>query len=263
MYFCEKLETMTELLSILYKLRIFTLDELSEVLKNKVKSVEGLLVRYKQQGWIVAIRRNTYCMVDIASGLPVCDKYEIGSHLSPSACIGYHTALEFHGLAHQPFNETYVKSLSRFNSFSFEDVDYTYCRQTKEIVGVTTPKGNPYVRVTDVESTLLDCFDRIDRVGGIEELLHCMEGIVMLNEEKLTNYLAKHDKAFLYQKTGFLLELTKDQVNISDNLLEMCRTKGTKSVKWLTNDEESDTFVNKWRMYVPQALTSNEEHELI
>ncbi len=51
---------MTELLSILYKLRIFTLDELSEALKDKVKSVEVLLARYKQQGWIVAIRRNTY-----------------------------------------------------------------------------------------------------------------------------------------------------------------------------------------------------------
>ena len=31
-------------------------------LKDKVKSVEALLARYKQQGWIVAIRRNTYCM---------------------------------------------------------------------------------------------------------------------------------------------------------------------------------------------------------
>ena len=73
-YLCAKLETMTELLSILYKLRIFTSDELSEALKGKVKSVEALLARYKQQGWIVAIRRNTYCMKDIASGLPVCNK---------------------------------------------------------------------------------------------------------------------------------------------------------------------------------------------
>ena len=48
---------MTELLSILYKLRIFTSDELSEALKDKVKAVEALLARYKQQGWIVAIRR--------------------------------------------------------------------------------------------------------------------------------------------------------------------------------------------------------------
>ncbi len=33
---------MTELLSILYKLRIFTLDELSEALKDKVKAGGGV-----------------------------------------------------------------------------------------------------------------------------------------------------------------------------------------------------------------------------
>lgn len=263
MYLCAKLETMTELLSILYKLRIFTLEELSQALNGKLKSVEGLLARYKQQGWIMSIRRNTYCMVDIASKLPVCDKYEIGSHLSPTACISYHTALEFHGLAHQPFNEVLVKSLSRFNSFSFEDVNYTYCRQTKDIIGMMTPKGNPYVRVTDIEGTLLDCFDRIDRAGGIEELLHCMEAVVLLNEEKIIGYLEKYNKAFLYQKTGYLLERIKEQAHLSDFLIELCRTKGTKSVKWLTNDEESDIFVNKWRMYVPQELTLKEEYELI
>ena len=254
---------MTETLSILYKLRIFTLEELSEALGGRLKSVEGLLARYKRQGWIVAIRRNTYCMVDIASKLPVCDKFEIGSHLSPTACISYHAALEFHGLAHQPFNEVFVKSMSRFNPFSFESVDYTYCRQKKKIIGMMTPKGNPYVRVTDLESTLLDCFDRIDRAGGIEELLHCMEAVVLLDEEKLMDYLEKSNKAFLFQKTGYMLERIKEQANISDTFIELCRTKGTKSVKWLTNNEESDTFVNKWRMYVPQELTSKEEYELI
>lgn len=262
-YLCVKFETMIELLSTLYKLRIFTLEELSEILNGKLKSIQGLLARYKQQGWILSIRRNTYCMVDIASHQPVCDKYEIGSHLSPTACICYHTALEFHGLAHQPFNEVFVKSLSRFNSFVFEDVDYTYCRQTKEIIGAMKPKGNPYVRVTDVESTLLDCFDRIDRAGGIEELLHCMESIARIDEKKIAHYLELYDKAFLYQKTGYLLERIKEQTNLSDSLIELCREKGTKSVKWLTNDEESDTFVSKWRMYVPQELTSKEEYELI
>ena len=254
---------MMELLSLLYKLRIFTLEELSEALKGKLKSVQGLLARYKQQGWVVSIRRNTYCMIDIASKQPVCDKYEIGSHLSPTACISYHTALEFHGLAHQPFNEAFVKSQSRFNSFVFEDIDYTYCRPTKEIIGMMNPKGNPYVRVTDIESTLLDCFDHIDRAGGIEELLHCLESIVMLDEGKIIHYLEQIGKSFLYQKAGYLLERIKEQANLSDSLIEQCREKGTKSVKWLTNDEESDTFVSKWRMYVPQELTSKEEHELI
>ena len=90
---------------------------------------------------------------------------------------------------------------------------------------------------------------------GLSEALH--------RQERLVNYLAKYNKAFLYQKTGYLLERIKEQANISESLLELCRAKGTKSVKWLTNNEESDTFVNKWRMYVPQELTSKEEYELI
>ncbi len=204
-------------------------------------------------------------MVDLATRKPVCNKYEIGSHLSESSYISYHTALEFHGLAHQPFNVVFVSSLSRFNPFDFDDADYIYCRQiANDIGGIMTPKGNSFVRVTDMERTLLDCFDRIDRAGGIEELLHCMESIVMLNEEKLASYLEGFDKAFLYQKTGYLLERIKEQTHISDSFLELCREKGTKSVKWLTNNDESDTFVNRWRLYVPKVLTENEiEYELI
>ena len=254
---------MADTLNIIYKLRIFTVGELAKALNNNVKYVEGLLARYKKQGWIAQIHRNLYCAVDIASGQSVCRKYEIGSHLSETACIGYHSALEFHGIAHQPFNEVFVKSQTRFNPFAHEDVDYVYCRNIGESYGVVVPKGNPYVKVTDLEATLIDCFDRIDRAGGIEELLHCMEAVFLVNENKLAEYLAGYDKAFLYQKTGYLLERIKEQANISDSLIDLCRSKGIQSVKWLTNSDDSDTFVNKWRIYVPRELTEKEENVLI
>ena len=82
--------------------------------------------------------------------------------------------------------------------------------------GVITPKGNPYVHVTDLERTVIDCCDRIERAGGIEELLHCMEGISLLDEPKLEKYLALYNKAFLYQKVGFILEHSKEHHHISD-----------------------------------------------
>lgn len=265
-YFCISLRqkrNMSDILNILYKLRIFTLQELTQALDGKVTSVASLLTRYKQKGWIIQIRRNTFCMIDFASGLPACDKFEIGSHLSETSCISYHSALEFHGLAHQPFNEVFVKSVSRFNSFLFDSVNYTYCRQTVENSGMISPLGNPYIKVTDLESTLIDCFDRIDRAGGVEELLHCMEGIYLLNEEKIKYYLSIYNKSFLYQKTGFLLEQIKEQANISNDLIDFCRKKSENHVKWLVNSEVSDAFVNKWRMYVPQNLKYKEDYELI
>ena len=107
--------------------------------------------------------------------------------------------------------------MTRFNSFSFDDVDYTYCRQTKEIIGMMTPKGNPYVRVTDVESTLLDCFDRIDRAGGIEELLQKdIDGVII--EPSKSQIFCKHTN--LYDK---LDEYNIPYVFIQGCICRMCK----------------------------------------
>lgn len=87
--------------------------------------------------------------------------------------------------------------------------------------GVITPKGNPYVRVTDLERTVIDCCDRIERAGGIEELLHCMEGISLFDESKLEKYLALYNKAFLYQKVGFILEYGKEHKSSTHLSIEL------------------------------------------
>ena len=254
---------MTDVLSISYKMRIFTLSDLSDPLGRSVSSLASMLQRWQRQGLAMQIRRNLYCMVDPVSGQPTMSKYEIGSRLAASAYISYHTALEFHGIAHQPFNEVMVSCKSRVTPFSFDNIDYNIFHDKIGTEGVITPKGNPLVRVTDLERTLLDCFDRIDRAGGIEELLHCMEAVVLLDENKLYDYLKLYNKSFLYQKTGFLLEQIKDRSHISDEFIDTCRIMGKNHVKWLTNSDESDTFIKEWQLYVPQLITNEKVYELI
>ena len=244
-------------------MRIFTLSDLSDASGRSVSSLSSMLQRWQKQGLTMQIRRNLYCMVDPVSGQPTVSKYEIGSHLASSAYINYHTALEFHGIAHQPFNEAMVSCKSRITPFSFDGTDYHIFQDKLGTVGVVTPKGNPLVRVTDLERTLIDCFDRIDRAGGIEELQHCMESVVLLDENKLSDYLKLYNKSFLYQKTGFLLEQIKDRVHISDEFINACRVMGKNHVKWLTNSDESDTFIKEWQLYVPQLITNEQAYELI
>ena len=254
---------MTDILSISYQMRIFTVSNLSVASGRSVSSLSSMLQRWQRQGIAMQIRRNLYCMVDPVSGQPTVSKYEIGSHLATSSYISYHTALEFHGIAHQPFNEVMVSCNSRITPFFFDDIDYHIFQDKLGKEGVVTPKGNPLVRVTDLERTLLDCFDRIDRAGGIEELLHCMESVLLLDENKLFDYLKLYNKSFLYQKTGFLLEQIKDSARISDEFINTCRVMGKNHVKWLTNSEESDTFIKEWQLYVPQLITNEQVYELI
>lgn len=150
--------------------------------------------------------------------LPMCDKFELSSKISESSYVGWHTALELHGVAHQPFYNAYVGSKSRFKDFAFEG-----------------------------------------------KLLHCMEGISLLDEPKLEKYLALYNKAFLYQKVGFILEHSKEHHHISDQFIEMCRSKGALHTKRLTSTGDSDTYLCRWKLYVPEdcVIDKTIENELI
>ena len=253
---------MTQHIGDIYRLRVFTLQDLQKATGIALQTLVAMVYRWQKQGLIVAVRKGLYCAVDLASGDAVADRYEIGSKISETAHIAYHTALEFHGLAHQPFYRAYIMSSSRFRAFDFEGINYEYCRETIGEAGVYTPLGNPKVRVTDVERTLVDCIDRLNRCGGIEELLHCMEGISLLDEKKIREYLDMYDKTFLYQKTGFLLELVQAQCGISDSLIDYCKSKGTSGVTKLTG-EDSDTYIKEWNFYVPSFVLNTAKHELV
>lgn len=248
-------------LSKIYKMRIFSLEDVMAVFAITKSSAAKALLRWQQKGIVQLIRKNMYTAVDLVSDRPIVDKYEVASRLSPTSYVGWHTALEYHGLAHQTFFTNYVGSSTRFNRFSYEESVFEYCASPLEdtsATGVIVPEGNPYVRVTDLERSVVDCCDRLDRSGGAEELLHCLEGIMKLDEKKLLSYLDMYGKAFLYQKVGFFLEHIQQQANISSETIETCRQKGAVYVKRLTNAPDSDCYLKAWKLYVPNyCLTDN------
>ncbi len=247
-------------ISQLYKLRIFSLNDIMQSFCMTRSAAASALLRWQQQGIIQMIRRDMYTVTDYASGSALADKYEIATRLSPTSYVGWHTALEFHGLAHQPFFTAYVGSSSRFNPFNFGGTDYYYCKShviaTAEN-GVITPVGNPYVRVTDLERTIVDCCDQPDKAGGVEELSHCLEGVTLLEEKRLLHYLSAIGKAVTYQKTGFMLETFCTQAHLSEAFYEICREKSALHTKYLTSDGSSDMFIARWRLYVPYLLINN------
>lgn len=159
-------------------------------------------------------------------------------------------------MAHQLFFDMYVGSVSRFSNFEFAGVSIVYCAVPlqDELSGVGQAQGNPHVRVTDLERTRVDCFDRIDRAGGPEELMHCMEGLLRVDEDRLAHYLQLYDKDFLYQKAGYLLERIKEQAHITDELIEMCGSRGERYTKRLTNSQDSNQYISEWKLYVPDFM---------
>lgn len=238
----------------LHELKLFELKDVI-TLTGKERSGQELLRSYAKRGLVVKIRRNLYSVTDLATKDTVANKYEIGSHISSSSYISYHSALEYHGLAQQVFYNLYISSNSRFNDFDFEEMHYEYCQSTLHL-GLETPFMNSLVKVTDLERTILDCLDRLDRSGGLEEFIRCLSMITYLNEMKLINYLAAYNKAFLYKKVGFVLQQFEKELKLNPDFIKLCHQNGSAHVKYLTEPMESDTYFKEWNIYAPKNMLS-------
>jgi len=106
---------------------------------------------------------------------------------------------------------------------------------------------------------VIDCIDRIDRAGGLEELLNAMAAMTYLNENKLLTYLEIYDKQFLYQKTGFLLSYFQRETKVSDNFLEICREKMGKSTRYLDELNVATVYHSQWKLFAPENIRSYSE----
>jgi predicted transcriptional regulator of viral defense system len=238
----------------LHALKIFHKKDIVKLTKNENVAKE-ILRRYKKKMLIDQVRRDLYVVTDLASKASLANKFEIASQITPSAYLSYHAALEYHGLAHQVFYEMYISSKETFNNFNYDGITYTCCLSISEI-GLANPVTDSLIKVTDLERTMIDCINRIDLCGGLEELVACFAIITFVNENKLLNYLHLFNKQALYQKAGFILSYFKQEMILSDFFFDECKSNIGKSTRYLTNKQESNTYFKEWKLCAPENLLS-------
>jgi len=258
MYLCANnkitKKTMSTYLEEFHKLKIFHKKDIV-ALTGDENAAKELLRRYKQRGLISQVRRDLYVATEFATKTSSASRYEIGSQINNSSFLSYHAALEYHGLAHQVFYELQISSKERFNSFEYERISYIYS-ESKSDIGVVTPPTDTLIRVTDLERTILDCLNKIDRSGGLEEIVECFALITYVNENKLQDYLKQFRKQALFQRAGFILSYFQKEMKLSDAFFDLCKSKIGKSIRYLTDKQGSDTYFNEWKLYAPENILS-------
>ena len=238
----------------LHGVKLFTLKDVSALTGNE-STAKSLLASGTYNATICHIRTNLYAVTDLATGQCAANKFEIASNISETACVAYHSAMEYHGLGHQLFNEMSVISDSTFRTFEFEDITYIR-RQSKIKEGVIVPVMNSKVRVTNLERTVIDCIDRIKYAGGLEELLNNFTSVAYIDETKLKTYLDAYGKSSLYQKAGFLLSKYKKQWQLSAGFFHHCKAHIGQSTRYLTDVGDNSAYVSEWRLCVPKNMSN-------
>lgn len=237
----------------LAKLPVFTINEV-ELLAGNLKTAYSLLGRLMKKDLIRKVRKNIYSAVNPVTGQIVATRYQIACAITDTAYISHHSTFEYYGLANQVYNELYVSSKSKFNTFEYDHITYKYIASRMQD-GVVEAKNTTGVRITDLERTVIDSVSDYNKIAGFEELLNCLEGIHYLDESKLLEYLAINNTQGLYQKVGYLLQYYQKEMQISDDFINYCKGKIGKSRRYLLNEfNQKNIYNNEWKLMVPEGL---------
>lgn len=234
--------------------KLITKKEVIDKFENEKQYSNWIALKLKSKTY-KKVRSNLYALIDPSTNDIYSTKFEIASKISDSSFVCYHSALEYYGIANQVFSNVLVGSLTKFNSFVFNDNEFI-CKHVKDIKFVNNIV-NEGIRVSSLEKTIIDCIDNIDLAGGIEEVLNALEQIKYVNENKLLEILKDINKMFLYQKIGFLFELYNNQLDLSNEFFDECKSHTSKKVNYFMQYEFKDTELNeKWNLIVPKNIKS-------
>ncbi len=232
--------------------QIWDLDFVAQM-TGSISSAKALMHSYTKRHFVSSIRRGLYVANDLATEHPIANKFEIASAINNGCFVAYHSALEYHGFAHQIMFNVHVGSPKRFRNFNFDGLNYVCCPQTIS-EGVITPTYDSMVCVTDLERTIVDCTDRLDFAGGCEELLNCISAVSRVDIEKIIRYADLYNKLVLYRKLGIICNIFADSWKVQPNQMDYFRNASGNSTLSFTDRQESNTFLKSWKMYVPAEL---------
>ena len=180
------------------EITLFTVKDFASETGNKNEIIENLA----DKGFLHRIERGKYCRSTFR------DEYVIGAFIAPDSAIAYWSALNLYGLTEQFPNTIFVQTTYRKNPVTIFGTEYRFVRinPQKKIGIVSNGYGNYKYPVTNLEKTIVDCFDLPQYSGGYAELIRAFYR-VELNAEKLINSCIAANNIAATKRIGFLSEL--------------------------------------------------------
>ncbi len=193
-----------ELLKLLdnMELNIFSASDIKRQDVLNASELQIAFERLAKRGLISRIEKGKYCRHNFRN------EFVIGNFMAGNGAIAYWSALNFYGLTEQFPNSVFVQSpFLKRDKYVF-GVNYHFIKvKPGKFFGITEQGyGNELYRITDVEKTLLDCFDLPQYSGGYEELIRAFY-TAKINKNRLQQYGFAMNNLAILKRMAFLSEL--------------------------------------------------------
>lgn len=227
---------------------LFTYDDLKEAYPT-AESFYAFVDRSVKNGSIKQIKRGLYALVDPSTRNIYANKFQIASRLFNDSYFSYHEALEYYGLANQSFVSTFTYLTHTYvNDLSFEGVTYISKKNLNTYLVVDRMKEEG-VRVVSLERAIIDSIDSPSLAGGLEEIEYALSSLTKLNWDGVKQLLRQYNKAYLYQKVGYLFEkYFADKA--PESLYEICLKHVGKKIMYFECNSGKSKLVSKWKLMV-------------
>ncbi|MFW6135103.1 MAG: type IV toxin-antitoxin system AbiEi family antitoxin domain-containing protein [Elusimicrobiota bacterium] len=250
---------------------VFTIDEyLSAVNKNRTTAYNNLKMNYMASGKVKSIRRGLYAVVPPGSNP---EKYKpdeilIASRLSDDAVLAFHTALDVMGYSHSVLYRYYFYTKKRKRSTKLNNREYIsvqYPKRRNKIlpdIGVTQKSYHGLnVRLTDRERTFIDCINRPEYCGGIEETCRSLEKYPYLDFDKLFSYMKVLGSRVSYARVGYFLDQNREKFFVEEEILKKMEEKIPASVVYFDPKRKQGNLIKRWNLIVPEDVIEKKWEE--
>ena len=215
-----------------FEVDIFNFNEIETLLKQRIENLNEILENLVDKQLLSRIERGKFCRANFR------DENVIGTFIVKDSAIAYWSALNLHGLTEQFPNTIFIQTIHKKNDKKIFGTSYKFIKiiPTKRSGVIWNGYGSRKYPITDIEKTIVDCFDMPQYCGGYAELIRAFAN-ANLFAAKLIEYCKAINNIAVIKRLGFLAEVTgkknmnsfirfaKEQVNERHNLFDPLGTE--------------------------------------
>lgn len=185
-----------------YEIQIFKFTEIERALGEKFDNLNEILENLVDKELLSRLEKGKFCRQNFR------DEYVIGTFVAENSAVAYWSALNLHGLTEQFSNTVFIQTTHRKLDKSILGTTYKFVTIApyKKAGIIYQGYGNLKYAITDIEKTIIDCFDLPQYSGGYAELIRAV-GQAKMQADKLISYCDLMNNISVTKRLGYLIEL--------------------------------------------------------
>lgn len=184
------------------EIKIFHLNILIEYFEGNNVNFRAAVEAILKDGIIKSLQKGLYCRYSFHN------EFVLAYFLAPKGAVAYWTALHWHGLTTQFSNTIFVQSPTLIKNKEVMDVSFQFVKvKPSKATGYQLEgRGNNQFKITNIEKTIVDCFDSTGQAVDWTELIKALYKAKMRNKELIEACEAVANVSVI-KRLGYLIEL--------------------------------------------------------